>query len=145
MKRLNKILDQNFKVVCLLFWLVGFWGIFNPSPAICENSVADELISLDVTDQPLGEVLKNISVAAGCKFRIDESWENYPITASFKNEHLYKGLKIVLRDLSSAVIYGADRTIKIIIYDEGTSSENTASQPAATKPSEGATQQARPY
>jgi hypothetical protein len=144
MKRLRKNLDQHFTVVCLLFGLAGFWGIFIPSPAISENSVADELISLDVTDQPLGEVLKNISTAADCKFRIDESWEDYLITASFKSEPLYRGLKIVLRNLSSAVIYGADRTIKIIIYDEGTSSEKAAGQPAADKPSEGATQQARP-
>jgi hypothetical protein len=144
MKRLTKNLDHHLTVVCLLFWLACFWGVFIPSPAICETSVSDEIISLDVTDQPLGEVLKKISAAAGCKFRIDESWQDYPITASFKNEPLYRGLKIILRDFSNAVIFGSDRTIKIIIHEEGTPSDKAADQSAATKPSEEATQQDQP-
>mgnify|MGYP000364423064 CR=1 FL=1 len=43
---------------------------------LSETSVADEIISLDATDQPLGEVLKSISNAADCQFRIDENWED---------------------------------------------------------------------
>lgn len=144
MKSSSKNLVHHFMNVCLLFWLVGFWGIFIPSPAIAETSVADAIISLDVTDEPLIDVLKKISVAAGCKFRIEESWEDYPVTASFKNEPLYRGLKIILRDVSNAVIFGSDRTIKIIIHEEGTPSGTAADQSAATRPAEGAAQQARP-
>jgi hypothetical protein len=144
MNRLLKNLDQHSTVVCLLFWLVGFWGIFIPSSAFCETSVADEIISLDVTDKPLGEVLKSISAAAGCKFKIDESWEDYPITASFKNEPMYRGLKIILRDLSNAVFFGSDRTIKIMIYEEDTPSEKAADTSASAKPSEAETQQDQP-
>jgi ABC-type Na+ efflux pump permease subunit len=144
MKSLNKNLVHHFTVVSLLFWLVAFWGIFIPSSAISETSVADEIISLDVTDQPLGEVLKKISAAAGCKFRIDESWEDYPVTASFKDKPLYRGLKIILRDFSNAVIFGSDRTIKIIIHEEGTTSEKTTGSSDAASPSRAAERQARP-
>ena len=122
MKHLIRNVDQHYRVACLLFWLATLWGFFIPTPAICDNSVANEIISLNATNQPLGEVLENISIAAGCQFSIDESWEDYPITASFNSEPLHKGLKRVLRNINNAIIYGADRTIKIIIYDEATPS-----------------------
>ena len=122
MKYLIKNTVQRFLIVSLLFWLAGFCGFFIPVPAICDTSVADSIISLNVTGRPLGDVLENISVAADCQFSIDESWENYPVTAFFDNEPLYRGLNLILRNINNAVIYGADRTIKIIIYDEGTPS-----------------------
>lgn len=118
MRHLIRNRDQHLGVACLLFWLIALWGVFIPTSAICENSIADEIISLNVTDQPLVEVLEDISIAVGCQFSIDESWDDYPITASFANEPLYKGLKRVLRNINNAIIYGADRTVRIIIYDE---------------------------
>jgi hypothetical protein len=120
MRHLNKNMDQHFWIACLLFWIAALWGFFIPTPAICDNSVADEIISLNVTDRPLVEVLENISITAGCQFSIDESWEDYPITVSFDNEPLHRGLKRVFRNINNAIIYGADRTIRIIIYDEAT-------------------------
>ena len=93
MKYLIKNTVQRFLIVSLLFRLAGFCGFFIPVPAICDSSVADAIISLNVTGRPLGDVLENISVAADCQFSIDESWENYPVTAFFDNEPLYRGLK----------------------------------------------------
>ena len=145
MKRFIKSIDQGSITVCLLICLVGFCGILNPSPAFGEKSVADEIISLDVTDQPLGEVLEKISDAAGCQFSIDASWEGYPITASFKNEPLYRVLKRIFRDLNNAVIYKSDRTIKIIIYDESAPSGKKAGYSVAIQPAEAAAPQTQPY
>jgi hypothetical protein len=36
----------------------------------------------------------------------------------FENQPLHRGLKLLFRNINNAVIYGADRTVKIIIYDE---------------------------
>ena len=119
---------QSLAVSGLLFWVVGLLGIFMPVQAIGDNSVADEIISLDVTDRPLGEVLKSLSIAANCQFSIDESWEDYPITASFDNEPLFIGLKLILRNINNAVIYGADRIIKIMVYGNGSTSGRAAGQ-----------------
>lgn len=107
----------------LLFCLVGLCGFFLPATAISGNSVADEIISLDVEDLPLGEVLEIISSAANCQFVYDMNWDDYPVTAIFEEEPLYRGLKLVLRNINNAVIYGANRTIRIIIYDEATASD----------------------
>ncbi len=134
MRHLIRNNDPHFGVACLLFWLVALWGVFIPISAICENSIADEIISLNVTNRPLVEVLEDISIAVDCQFSIDESWEDYPITASFANEPLYKGLKRVFRNINNAIIYGADRTIRIIIYDEAAPSGKTIRSPQESIP-----------
>jgi len=145
MKHLIRNVDQHYRVACLLFWLATLWGFFIPTPAICDNSVANEIISLNATNQPLGEVLENISIAAGCQFSIDESWEDYPITASFNSEPLHKGLKRVLRNINNAIIYGADRTIRIVIYDEATFSGEASGHSVTIKSSRESVQQSQPF
>jgi hypothetical protein len=97
-----------------------------PLPANCENSIAEELISLDIKNKPLGEVLEDISAETGYQFSIDESWNKFPVTASIKNEPLHRGLQRILRNLNNAVIYGSDGTIKIKIYEREKSSGNPA-------------------
>jgi hypothetical protein len=136
-------MDQYLKIALLLFWLPCFGGL--AAPAAAEISVADAIISLDVADRPLGEVLENLSDAAGCQFKIDASWEDYPITASFKNEPLYRVLKRLFRDLNNAVIYGSDRTIRIIIYDEGAPAGKTGGHTVAIKPAEASVPLVQPY
>ncbi|MEJ2166545.1 MAG: hypothetical protein P8X90_13510 [Desulfobacterales bacterium] len=144
-----KLRVNNFKpyqtAALLLFWLACFCGTFFPAPAAGEKSVADEIISLNVADKPLGEVLDSISEAADCRFKIDAVWEDYPITASFKDEPLYRVIKRIFRDFNNAVIYGSDRTIKIIIYDEGTPAGRKGGYSVASKPSEAAVPPAHPY
>ena len=93
-----------------------------PLPVYCENSIAEKLISLDIKNQPLGEVLENISAETGYQFSIDESWNDFPVTASVKDEPLHRGLQRILRNLNNAVIYGSDGTIEIKIYDQEKSS-----------------------
>jgi hypothetical protein len=145
MRHLIRNIDQRFGVACLLFWFVCLGGLFIPGTAICDNSVADEIISLNATNQPLGEVLENISIAADCQFSFDESWDDYPITASFDNQPLHRGLKRIFRNINNAVIYGADRTVKIIIYDEAISSGKAIRHSATTKSFQEPIQQLQPF
>jgi hypothetical protein len=133
MKHPVKHIKQLLTVACLVFWVAGFFVFYMPAKANSGNSVADEIISLNVTDRPLGEVLEKLSIAANCQFRINEKWEDYRITASFDNEPLYRGLKLILRDINMAVIYGAGRTVKIIVYDKGISAGEWSGQSHANK------------
>lgn len=110
-----------------IFFLICAAGVLISSPGHGDNSVAEEIISLDVTERPLGQVLDEIATAAGYRIIFDERWDDFLISASVKNEPLYKGLKRVLRNLNNAVIYGSDRTIKIIIFDEVQASRIPAS------------------
>ncbi|MGD9301092.1 MAG: hypothetical protein PVI13_05925, partial [Desulfobacterales bacterium] len=97
---------------------------FLSAPVYGGSAVADEIISLELTNQPLGEVLEEITAATGYRFIFDESWDDFPVSASIKNEPLHRGLKRILRKLNNAVIYNSDRTIKIVIYDETGPSAN---------------------
>ena len=112
---------------------------------IGEKSVADEIISLDVKNEPLGEVLEDISIAASCQFSIDESWEDYPVSAVFESEPLHRGLKKIFRNVNNAVIYGADRTVKIIIYGEVTSSSRDIGHSVTTQSFQESLRQSQPF
>lgn len=126
MNRFFRNLHQQDAVFFILFNLICCYGLSMPLPANCENSIAEELISLDIKNKPLGEVLEDISAETGYQFSIDESWNKFPVTASIKNEPLHRGLQRILRNLNNAVIYGSDGTIKIKIYEREKSSGNPA-------------------
>ncbi len=122
MNRFFRNHHQHIAVVFIVFSLICCYKLSVPLPANGENSIAEKLISLDIKNQPLAEVLEDISAETGVQFSIDESWNDFPITASIKNEPLHKGLKRILRNLNNAVIYGSDGTIKIKIYEQEKSS-----------------------
>ncbi len=123
-------LPANHKIhaafLAILVALIYCLELPAPSPARCGNEIADELITLDITKMPLGEVLDEISAETGYRFQLDEGWDSFPVTASIKNEPLHKGLKRILRNLNTAVIYGADQTINIRIYGQADSSSQSA-------------------
>jgi hypothetical protein len=122
MNRFFRNLYRHVAVFFILFSLICCYGLYLPLSANCENSIAEELISLNIENQPLGEVLEDISAETGYQFNIDESWNDFPVTASMKNEPLHRGLKRILRNLNNAVIYGSDGTIRIKIYEQEKSS-----------------------
>jgi hypothetical protein len=73
MKRPIKKNDRYLILICLSSWLACFYGVLFPPKVVGEKSVADEIISLDVRNEPLGEVLEDISIAANCQFNIDKA------------------------------------------------------------------------
>jgi hypothetical protein len=95
-----------------------------------ESNMGEELISLTVKDEPLGEVLYKVSVATGYDIVVDNKWRNYRVTASLEDVSLHKGLKRILRNLNSAIIYVSNKKIRIIIYDK-ISPEKASSAPVA--------------
>jgi hypothetical protein len=135
MKRYFRYWAQRFAAVGLFSFLLCSGVMLVPSPVVCQDSVADEIVSLDVNAKPLGEVLEDISVAIDCQFRLDGKWEDYPITSSFQNKPLHKALKLILRDLNNAVIYGSERTVKIAIFDKSASAGKGSGNPAGIRPS----------
>lgn len=97
-----------------------------------ETNTADELISLTVKDEPLGDVFKKVSMATGYEISLDNKWQSYRVTASLEEVSLHKGLKRILRNLNNVIIYGSSKKIKIIIYDN-TAPEGVSSAPSSDK------------
>jgi hypothetical protein len=79
---------------------------------------AEDLISVSADNKPLGAVLKEIEQQTGFRFILDQSWQDYPVTAELKEEPLDRGLKRLLKNLNCAVIFGSKGSIKILIYGE---------------------------
>ena len=72
------------KSLSILFLLCAL-GVVSPTNGHSDNMAGEETISLEATDQSLGEVLNTISAATGYRFIFDESWENYLTSTSIKN------------------------------------------------------------
>lgn len=124
---------QHITLTTLLF--LAIFPLLFPisSTAGSETNVGDELISLTVKDEPLGDVLYKVSLATGYEISLDNKWENHRVTASLEEVPLHRGLKRILKNLNSAIIYVSSKKIKIIIYD-GSVSEGTSYTPSQDKP-----------
>jgi hypothetical protein len=108
-------------------------SLFLPISSSAGNvNVGEELISLTVKNEPLGDVLYKVSMATGYDISIDDKWQNYRVTASLEDVSLHRGLKRILRNLNSAIIYVSSKKIKIIIYDK-TASEDESLAPSTEK------------
>jgi hypothetical protein len=120
---MSKLKFNRLKILTVLL-LMGTAGVFISYPGLCGSPVGEEIISLDLSEQPLGEVLDDIAATTGYHFIFDEKWDTFLVSASIKNEPLYRGLKRILRNLNNVIIYSSDRTIKIIIFDEVETSDD---------------------
>lgn len=102
------------------------------STAGSETNTNHKVISLTVKNEPLGDVLKKISMNTGYEISLDNKWQSYRVTASLEKVSLHKGLKRILRNLNNVIIYGSDQKIKIIIYGK-TTYEGVSSAPSTDK------------
>jgi type II secretory pathway component GspD/PulD (secretin) len=131
MKKLSNQLKKNvtckrgFGVAffCACFFMLGL-------PAGGAPATGDEPVTLNVQDKPLGEVLQTISKETGYEFIIAKEWLDFTVSASFHALPLHKALKRIFGDLSNAIVYGADKKIKIIIYADTSSPETNTGKAA---------------
>lgn len=135
MKHDFSVISQQH-IAYLIFLFLAMLSLMFPISSTAGNktSAGEELISLSAKDEPLGDVLYKVSVATGYDISLDNKWQNYRVTASFKEVSLHKGLKRILRNLNSAIIYVSSKKIKIIIYDK-TASEGATYDPVVQRPS----------
>jgi len=121
----------DHRTAFIIFFFLATLSLFFPvsSSAASEIDAGEELISLTVKDEPLGDVLYKVSMATGYDISLDNKWQNYRVTASLEQVPLQKGLKRILKNLNSAIIYVSSKKIKIIIFDK------TASEDASLSPS----------
>jgi type II secretory pathway component GspD/PulD (secretin) len=124
--------DQPIVFTIILFLAIFFLMLPIASSAGNKTNAGDELISLTVKDELLGDVLKKISMATGYEISLDNKWQSHLVTATLEKVSLYKGLKRILRNLNNVIIYDSDKKIQIIIYDK-TAAEGVSSAPSTDK------------
>lgn len=84
--------------------------------AIGAESQDEPHISLKIKNQPLGDVLKKITLDTGYKFELIDQGGIYLVNVSIENMPLHRGLKLILQGLNHSIIYESDKTIKIMVY-----------------------------
>lgn len=89
--------------------------------AMGQVSREEPYISLIVKNKPLGDVLKKISADTGYKFKLNNQWSGYLVSATLENMPLHQVLKRILGRLSHTIIYDSDKSIHIVIYAEADS------------------------
>ena len=128
----NVFAHHHIALIILLFLATLSLFLSISLSAANETDAGDELISMTVKDEPLGDVLYKVSMATGYDISLDNKWQSHLVTASLEKVSLHKGLKRILRNLNYVIIYGSDQKIKIIIYDK-TASERVSTAPSTDK------------
>ena len=113
----------------LLFFLLA--AAVPPPAATAGRPSAEEIISLNVKDRPLGEVLGSITKSTGREFLLDDGWRAYPVTTVIEETPLHIGLKRVLSGLNHAIVYRSDGRIRILIYETVPAGRSAQSRPGA--------------
>jgi hypothetical protein len=126
--------DKDMKKHLLFFSAIFFTCFLMTVFAAGETASGDELISLNVEQKPLGEVLAMITKITGHVFIIDSQLLDMPVSISVKEIPLHKALKLIFSDTNSAFIYKSDGKIKIIVYTETTEKTKGAGSQAAQPP-----------
>jgi type II secretory pathway component GspD/PulD (secretin) len=81
-------------------------------------------LSLNLNEEPLGEVLKKISNDTGYKIMIDPVWTGVPVSASFKSLPIDQALQRILSKLNHSLIFNEAENrivIDIISFHDGES------------------------
>jgi hypothetical protein len=108
----------------LFIWLclgaVLPWAVSFPAGAAERVDPAEPLISIEAQNEPLGQVLDQITRDTAYTFIVDEQWRTYPVRTAFQDLSLNDGLKRILSNLNHVIVYESDDEIRITIYGQAT-------------------------
>ena len=127
-------MKRNLVLFCTIFCMCFLMSVC----AAGETASGDELISLNVEQRPLGEVLARITKITGHAFIIDAQWLDMPVSISVKATPLHKVLKYIFTDINNAIIYKSDGSIKIIVYGEIPEKDKESASQESASPEESA-------
>ena len=123
--RVNKGL--GYCLCCIICWGMVVLPVAR-ADTLDRSGDRDPRFSVEVRNTPLEQVLDQIGRETGCRFEVDPVWKQHPVTASFRNLSMGKGLKRILSDLNHALVYESPQVIRIIIFGQ------SVYQPAGANP-----------
>ena len=112
------LLKRLFFLMCLGVTLP--WAVSFPAAAAERVDPAEPLISIEAQNEPLGQVLDQITRDTAYTFIVDEQWRTYPVRTAFQDLTLNDGLKRILSNLNHVIVYESADEIRITIYGQAT-------------------------
>jgi hypothetical protein len=125
----NRLVCRTFSALlcCVLMQLVSALTVTHAN-AVGPSHIAEPSLSLETRNEPLGQVLAQITQKTAYRFSLEDAWMDHPVTVAFRDLPLSQGLKRVLSNLNHAVVYESQYDIRIIIFGEA------VFQPAGSSP-----------
>lgn len=94
----------------------------------------EPLISIDAKNEPLGQVLDQITRDTAYTFIVDEQWRDHPVRTAFQDLSLNDGLKRILSNLNHVIVYESADEIRITIFGQATPRTGGGSAPRSYEP-----------
>ena len=85
-------------------------------PIAAQDSTPGPRINLSATNQPLAEILDQMTAETGYQFNLSPKWGNHRVSATLYEIPLERGLKRLLRSLNHSIIWESDRIVTILVY-----------------------------
>jgi len=104
----------HYSIIMMLLVLTSEGNFINGVRG--QELTEEPYISLEVQDQPLGEVLNIISQDTGYTLNVSSQWKDYSVNASIQSMPLNKGLNRILAGLNHVIIYESEKNINILVY-----------------------------
>ena len=112
---------RHYLIIMMLLFLTTEGNFINQVRG--QELTEEPNISIEVQDQPLGEVLDIISQDTGYTFKVSNQWKDYSVNASIQSMPLNKGLNRILAGLNHVIIYESENNINILVYGKADLSE----------------------
>ncbi|WP_319521906.1 hypothetical protein [uncultured Desulfosarcina sp.] len=116
--------------------ILTVFGLLGGQSFAAQETTQDPLISITAADQPLGEVLDQITSETGYQFNLNSKWENHRVSATLNKVPLERGLKRLLRSLNHSIIWESDNTVTIVVYGKSEPGQNGGAISFAPPPQE---------
>jgi len=116
--------------------ILAVLGFLEGRPTAAQETTKEPLITVTAANQPLGEVLDQITGETGYQFSLDPKWENHRISATLRDVPLERGLKRLLRSLNHTIIWESDNIVTIVVYGNSESGQDQGAVSFAPPPRE---------
>lgn len=114
--------------------IVAALGLSGAPSFAAQETMQAPLITITAANQPLGEVLDQITGETGYRFSLNPKWENHRVSATLRGVPLERGLNRLLRSLNHSIIWDSDNTITIVVYGKSESGRDQGAVSFAPPP-----------
>ncbi|MEJ2642735.1 MAG: hypothetical protein P8010_24550 [Desulfosarcinaceae bacterium] len=129
--------------LCLILCAAVCHGTIETAAA--QPATREPIVSLTVSNVPLGEALDTLSRDTGYRFHLNPQWKAHPVSVNISKVPLEEALKRLLRNLNHSIVWESEDAIRIMVYSasEGAGSAHAVS--FAAPPQEEVPEEIEPF
>jgi hypothetical protein len=132
---------------CIALCLVTFVTIClqTVETAAAQPASREPMVSLTVSNVPLGEALDTLSRDTGYRFHLSSQWKTHPVSVNISKVPLEKALKRLLRNLNHSIVWESEDSIRILVYGASEATGDAHAVSFAAPPQEEIPEEIEPF